>query len=774
MSSFGISDAFGVEAVARALLGGLVLGATVVFKTSLTGNVLGVSGSTRGLLSWRPPIGNALFILGLGMAGFIARRTYGGFESMPPPAVASTALRARLVLGGILVGFGTATGNGCTSGHGLTGLARLALRSWVAVPTFMASGVAVATLSGAADVFPAPAHEEELQTVELPMVAMLAAAIVAGLVLCSLVATASNKQLQPDAVHVKAFAELCSGLAFGFGLVLSTMSRPSKVAGFLDLASGAWDPSLMFVMGGALMVTFPFFQTLRCSGLEERGPLLGGSYGFPPQWKPVDSSLVIGALLFGIGWGICGVCPGPMWVLVFARPCFETLLLAAGVVVGMCGWKAMQMMPAQPNAPRDMALLAAEVQQYERVSMLDLQELLPKLQERGVEVPVLPGDIATCGFLARDAVADLAAQFRGWLNLNGEGADGFFKAEIEGCGCQTKALDFELPGRPGLHEDIVALVMEMPRPLMVQCNSGSKASLALLLALASEGGRSEESTKQLAQDLDLKAFTRCPTEVCAEMCSWVLRDLQEPHLAWSRLSGETGRQMVVFEQLFDETSSTFTYLLGCPVQKEAVLIDPVLEKVDRDLAAIDKHGLTLKYVLNTHCHADHITGGSAIRALRPAVRTMISEASGAKADQFIGDKDIITFGSYSLQVIATPGHTDGCVSYFLRDGDKQFVFTGDALLIRGCGRTDFQQGDSRVLYKSVHSKLFTLPARTKVYPGHDYKGRNVSTIEEEKRFNPRLSKSEDEFVEIMKNLNLPRPKLIDVAVPANLQCGVQS
>ena len=184
-------------------------------------------------------------------------------------------------------------------------------------------------------------------------------------------------------------------------------------------------------------------------------------------------------------------------------------------------------------------------------------------------------------------------------------------------------------------------------------------------------------------------------------------------------------------------------------------------------------GLTLKYVINTHCHADHITSGSLIREALPEVKTIISKASGAKADEYIQHGDTISFGRLQLECRATPGHTDGCMTYVLKTKNASFAFTGDTLLIRGCGRTDFQQGDSRILYKNVQEQIFSLPGETFICPGHDYKNRSVSTVEEERRFNPRLSKSVDEFVKIMENLNLPNPKKIDVAVPANMMCGVQ-
>uniref|UniRef100_H3CHF6 Persulfide dioxygenase ETHE1, mitochondrial n=1 Tax=Tetraodon nigroviridis TaxID=99883 RepID=H3CHF6_TETNG len=226
---------------------------------------------------------------------------------------------------------------------------------------------------------------------------------------------------------------------------------------------------------------------------------------------------------------------------------------------------------------------------------------------------------------------------------------------------------------------------------------------------------------------------------------------------------------VVDFYLFESESSTYTYLLADPETKEAVLIDPVLETIDRD-QLVHELGLNLKVAVNTHCHADHITSTGMMKKRLVGLKSAISKLSGATADILLSENDKITFGRHFLTVLETPGHTDGCVSLLIED--KSMVFTGDALLIRGCGRTDFQQGSPEKLYESVHQKIFTLPDECLVYPAHDYLGRTVSTVGEERKFNPRLTKSMDEFVNIMKNLNIPKPKKIDISVPANLVCGV--
>lgn len=229
---------------------------------------------------------------------------------------------------------------------------------------------------------------------------------------------------------------------------------------------------------------------------------------------------------------------------------------------------------------------------------------------------------------------------------------------------------------------------------------------------------------------------------------------------------------MLFRQLFDPESSTYTYLLADDQTREAVIIDPVRDQVERDIQLIDELGLKLKYVLDTHVHADHITGAGVLRS-RLGAKTVVSKHGGAPcADIPVDEGDTVEFGSCKLEVRSTPGHTNGCVTYVT--SDHAMAFTGDALLIRGSGRTDFQQGDAHKLFHSVREKIFSLPDDARLYPGHDYKGRTVTTVAEEKKFNARLSLDKDEaqFVEIMENLDLAQPKKIDESVPANLKCGL--
>ena len=227
---------------------------------------------------------------------------------------------------------------------------------------------------------------------------------------------------------------------------------------------------------------------------------------------------------------------------------------------------------------------------------------------------------------------------------------------------------------------------------------------------------------------------------------------------------------IIFHQLFEAESSTYTYLIADGKTKEAALIDSVIETIDRDLKLVDELGLKLVYVLDTHIHADHITAAGEIRK-RTSAKTCVSKHAAVPCvDIPLSEGQELFLGDKKIEVIETPGHTETCLSFLF----ERHLFTGDALLIRGCGRTDFQNGSPEKLYQSVHEKLFKLAEDLPVYPGHDYRGHTVSSIGAEKKYNPRLgqTKSLNEFVKIMSELNLASPKKIHEAVPANLACGI--
>jgi glyoxylase-like metal-dependent hydrolase (beta-lactamase superfamily II)/rhodanese-related sulfurtransferase len=225
---------------------------------------------------------------------------------------------------------------------------------------------------------------------------------------------------------------------------------------------------------------------------------------------------------------------------------------------------------------------------------------------------------------------------------------------------------------------------------------------------------------------------------------------------------------MIFRQLFDSVSGTYTYLLASRRGGEALIIDPVLEKVERYIQLVNELDLKLVKAVDTHLHADHITGLGALRDRTHCITIMGEKSNVDVVSMRLAEGDKLTIEGVALDVLYTPGHTDDSYSFLMRDR----VFTGDTLLIRGTGRTDFQNGDPRAQYDSIFNKLLKLPEETLVYPAHDYKGETVSTIGEEKAFNPRLKvKSLDEYVALMNGLNLPNPKMMDVAVPANMKVG---
>uniref|UniRef100_I2CRD5 persulfide dioxygenase n=1 Tax=Nannochloropsis gaditana (strain CCMP526) TaxID=1093141 RepID=I2CRD5_NANGC len=385
------------------------------------------------------------------------------------------------------------------------------------------------------------------------------------------------------------------------------------------------------------------------------------------------------------------------------------------------------------------------------------------------------------GALTDDEIKELAPRFPAWLYLccdtgsdtgapNGgfpsvaRGHDGGKHVHVP---VDHTDLDMALTRRL-LGAYTTLLPPTVRSPLLISCRSSARAGAVALLfhaydaklqamVSASPLVLAPEEVLEIGRSAGLSCFNN------PALTDWVVASL------YFILMGPEHRPRPIFRQLFEAESCTYTYLLGDPETKEALLIDPVDLTVERDVSLIEELGLTCVMGVNTHCHADHVTGTGLLRQRVQGLKSVIARAAGAKADVLLEEGQKISFGRYHLEVRATPGHTDGCVSYVM--DDRSMVFTGDALLVRGCGRTDFQQGSAHSLFKSVHSRLFTLPGDCLVYPAHDYKGRMSSSIREEKQHNPRLTKSEEEFVSIMKNLNLPYPKKIDDALPKNLVCG---
>lgn len=229
---------------------------------------------------------------------------------------------------------------------------------------------------------------------------------------------------------------------------------------------------------------------------------------------------------------------------------------------------------------------------------------------------------------------------------------------------------------------------------------------------------------------------------------------------------------MLLRQLFDKESSTYTYLFADEVTQEAAIIDPVMGNIQHYIQLLKELNLKLVLALDTHVHADHITALGSLRDLT-ACRSMVgSKGDISCASGGLSDGLLLNVGNLSLKAIFTPGHTSDSYCFYVKTNEKSYLFSGDTVLIRGTGRTDFQNGDAGMLFDSIHNKILTLPAETAVLPGHDYKGWTSSTIAEEKAHNPRLLvQSKNDFITLMNNLNLPNPKMMDVAVPANLQCG---
>lgn len=303
-----------------------------------------------------------------------------------------------------------------------------------------------------------------------------------------------------------------------------------------------------------------------------------------------------------------------------------------------------------------------------------------------------------------------------------------------------------------LYKEIEAAIDKLEKPILLICKSNRRAGAVFSLYSSIKEKKNKEQLLATVTELNL-SYLSVPS-----LQNWVLKTHQ------------ISTSSILRRQFFESQSSTYSYLIVCSDTKESIIIDPVIETVERDAQIIRDMGIKLKYCLNTHVHADHITGSGKLKALFPTCLSIISNSSGAESDIKVNDGDIVEFGKRYITCLSTPGHTEGCMSFVL--DDLTSVYTGDALLVRGCGRTDFQGGSASRLYDAVHTKLFTLPDDCIVYPAHDYKGHTQSTVGEEMKYNPRLTKSKEEFINIMNNLNLAKPAKIDSAVQANLKCGI--
>ncbi|TGZ66313.1 hypothetical protein CRM22_005396 [Opisthorchis felineus] len=237
------------------------------------------------------------------------------------------------------------------------------------------------------------------------------------------------------------------------------------------------------------------------------------------------------------------------------------------------------------------------------------------------------------------------------------------------------------------------------------------------------------------------------------------------------LGALTASGPLLFRQLFESVSSTYTYLLADRASRIATIIDPVLEMVDRDSKLVNELNLKLGPIINTHVHADHVTGSGLLKQRFPGSFSVLGQYDDVLVDRRVRHGDFVEFGQFKLECRGTPGHTNGCMTLVLHEAEM--AFTGDALLIRGCGRTDFQSGCSGTLYDSVHSQILSLPEHFLLFPAHNYSGLMVTTVGEEKKYNPRFTRSKEEFIQLMDNLNLDLPKQFDRAMRLNVVCGIE-
>jgi len=699
----------------EAVLGGIILGLSSGMYMLVTGKVAGNSGAVKAcVLSIAQKAGNdfsrysnILFFVGLLLAGALTSfLTPWGFE--PYPFIEDDWYT--YIFGGMLVGSGTYFANGCTSGHGLSGISKFSLRSFLATPIFMFFAALTAMTRSLFSVGPIAPFVETPS----PRSEMIGFIVLALFVLfLPLLYMKSKDKMYEKAVLL--YAGLWCGLTFGVGLAVGGMVRPSAVRGALSMKRFDFTLWILFTVG--LITTFINYR------IAEK--VFHIKQARSQKQGPYDKKLIGGSVLFGIGWGLTGVCPGPLLVGVFAD--FNSM--------------ATQRITGGPLLMLFFVFIGTSIARIMDKLCCKMNSATVGSNDQNVDVTTL------AKLITEDNALVLDVRNADQRETDSNGVYVVFENTLSAPLDRSDPNNFTLPTK--------MLPEDKNKPIVIHCKGGTRARMAMNKVSA------------------LSGYTRLHCCGLSEMKELSVKS-PETNIVYHENKLKTHNGTGIFLQFFDNIggSSTFTYLIGDTETKECILIDPVLECMDRDLQKIQELGLTLVYGINTHCHADHITSTGKMKTKTTTMKSVISETSGAVADLKINDGDDIKWanGKRTLKCISTPGHTNGCMSYF--DADIGSVFTGDTLLIDGCGRTDFQEGSSENLYNSVHNKLFTLPSSTIVYPGHDYKGRVRSTIGHEKKYNSRLTLPLNEYVELMKNLGLSYPKKIDVAVPANMICGV--
>jgi len=369
---------------------------------------------------------------------------------------------------------------------------------------------------------------------------------------------------------------------------------------------------------------------------------------------------------------------------------------------------------------------------------MKLAEMMSKFPLRQ---PCIPGDVLLAGDLPEDVVAELAPVCKGWLYINPDSDPHFYPGTVMAGGSELMLLPFQAGASEGCIHALIEAIDELPRPLVIQCTTANRSGIALLLWLAHGRGYTAACVDRLVKDLGLDT-------VRPETLSWLREKL--PRLD----AGDHGplvEHSPEVRQMWDPQSHTLTYLIHCLETKEAVLIDPVLEHVDRDLQAVQELGLHLKYVIDTHDHTEHTSAGAEIRLRKPDVERVVSTSClrATISERLVRDREKLRCGNLFIEARATPGQGDGSTAFILQTATANFVFTGDALLVRGCARRSFGKLNMRKLCESVREQIFSLPGETLVCPGHDTRGRSVSTVEEERLFNARFVKPVSDFDDYM-------------------------